>query len=101
MGRDHTAFLIRVSHTQDAIGQQVPEEIKREIFCEVSGIRQSEWFNAGQRGLKPELMLTVFCDDYEGESLIEVDGVRYGIYRTYPAKNDRMELYLQKKGGVG
>lgn len=100
MGRDHVANLIRTTYKPDAIAQQVPVETKREIFCEVSGIRQSEWFSAGQNGLKPQLMLTVFCDDYEDESLVEVDGVRYGIYRTYPAKHDRLELYLEKKGGV-
>lgn len=100
MGRDHVANLISISHKPDAIGQQVPEEASREVFCEISGIRQSEWFSAGQKGLKPQFMLTVFCDDYNGESLVEVDGVRYGIYRTYPAKHDKLELYLEKKGGV-
>lgn len=100
MGRDHVAQLIGVTYQPDAIGQQVPTETKREVFCEVEGIRQSEWFSAGQKGLKPQFMLTVFVDDYQGETAVEVDGVRYGIYRTYPAKHDKLELYLEKKGGV-
>lgn len=100
MGRDHVAYLVSVAYKPDAIGQQIPEETKREVFCEINGIRQSEWFSAGQKGLKPQFMLTVFIDDYQGEMTAEVDGVRYGIYRTYPAKHDRLELYLEKKGGV-
>ena len=100
MGRDHVANLITATFQPDALGQMVPTESKREIFCEISGIRQSEWFSAGQTGLKPQLMLTVFPDDYDGETQVEVDGVRYGIYRTYPAKHDRLELYLEKKGGI-
>lgn len=100
MGRDHVATLIGVSYQPDALGQMVPSERPREIFCEISGIRQSEWFSAGQTGLKPQLMLTVFPDDYEDETQVDVDGVRYGIYRTYPAKHDRLELYLEKKGGI-
>ena len=100
MGRDHVAYLISTTHKPDAIGQQVPVETRREVFCESGGIRQSEWFSAGQKRLKPQFMLTVFYDDYGGERLVEVDGVRYGIYRTYPAKHDKLELYLEKKGGV-
>lgn len=100
MGRDHVAYLISTSYQPDALNQQVPTETKREVFCQIGGIRQSEWFSAGKAGLKAQLMLTVFSDDYEGESLVEVDGARYGIYRTYPAKHDRLELYLEKKGGV-
>ena len=100
MGRDHVATLIGVEYQNDALLQKVPVETKREIFCEVCSVQQSEWFSAGQKGLKAQLVLKVFPDDYAGESLIEVDGVRYGIYRTYLAKNYKLELYLEKKGGV-
>ena len=101
MGRDHVATLIGVTYREDALKQKIPVETKREIFCQVDGMRLSEWFSAGQKGLKPQFMVTVYPDDYAGEPLIEVDGVRYGIYRTYPAKHDKLELYLEKKGGVG
>lgn len=100
MGRDHVATLIGITYSQDALKQQVPKEIRREVFCQIEGIRQSEWFSAGQQGLKPQFMVTVFPDDYAGEGLIEVDGVRYGIYRTYPAKHDKLELYLERKAGA-
>lgn len=94
------AYLISRTYTQDAICQQISTETRREVFCEVGGIRQSEFFSAGQSGLKSQLMLKVFSDDYEGEDLVEVDGVRYGIYRTYPAKHGWTELYLEKKAGA-
>lgn len=100
MGRDHVAALIGVAYKDDALLQKVPVETKREIFCEVCSVQQSEWFSAGQKGLKAQLVLKVFPDDYAGESLIEVDGIRYGIYRTYLTKNYKLELYLEKKGGV-
>lgn len=100
MARDHVCTLIGVSYKTDALLQKIPVEEKREAFCQVEGLRQSEFFAAGQRGLKAQFMVTVFPDDYAGEILIEVDGVRYGIYRTYPAKHDKLELYLEKKGGV-
>ena len=34
------------------------------------------------------------------EKIAVVDGVRYGIYRTYRAKNETLELYLEAKAGI-
>lgn len=100
MARDHVVTLISTAYRTDSLFQRIPVEQRREVPCQVGGIRQSEWFSAGQKGLRPQMMLTVFDDDYLGETIAEVDGVRYGVYRTYPAKHDKTELYLEKKGGV-
>ena len=36
---------------------------------------------------------------YMGEKIVEYNGMRYGIYRTYIAGDD-IELYLEEKGGI-
>ena len=100
MERDHVAVLIGQRYEKDALSQLVPREHRREVFCTIGSIQQSEFFGAGRKGFKAQFRVTVFSGDYEGEELIEVDGVRYGIYRTYLDDNDRMELYLKKMGGV-
>lgn len=100
MERDHVAYLISERHEPDALGQQVPVETRREVFCTIGSVQQSEWFAAGQNGLRPQLRLKVFADDYADETLVEVDGVRYAIYRTYLGENSKMELYLKKAGGI-
>ncbi len=100
MSRDHVATLISETYKGDALGQQVPTEHLREVFCQIDSVRQTEWFSAGQNGLKAQFVVKVFADDYAGESLIEVDGVRYGIYRTFLNAHDQMELYLERKGGA-
>lgn len=100
MKRDHIATLISETHEADGLNQMVPKEHPREVFCQISSVRQSEWFAAGQAGLKPQFVLTIFADDYGDEEIVEVDGVRYGVYRTYQAGSHQMELYLERKGGV-
>lgn len=100
MERDHVAVLIGERFEKDALSQLVPVEHRREIFCTIGSVQQSEFFGAGRKGFRPQLRVKVFSGDYEGESLIEVDGVRYGIYRTYLNDSDQMELYLEKKGGA-
>lgn len=42
----------------------------------------------------------MFTYDYQGEEIAEINGDRYGIYRTYFATTDTIELYLEKKAGV-
>lgn len=100
MARDHVAYLISKTYEKDALNQLIPVEKKQEVFCTIKSLQQSEWFAAGNAGLKTQFRIDVFIDDYAGESLAEVDGVRYEIYRTYQAENDRIELYLEKKAGA-
>ena len=41
----------------------------------------------------------MFAPDYKGEQNLEIDGEVYSIYRTYFAKNDMIELYVEKRRG--
>ena len=100
MDRSNIIYLITETQSQDAIGQFVSEETKRQVFCDVRSISQSEWFEAGRSGLQPSLCFVIFAPDYQGEKILEFDRRRYGIYRTYIAKNERLELYAEEKGGV-
>ena len=51
--QDDVLILMSESFKGDAIGQQKPVEICREVFCRVAGISRREWFDAGHNGLKP------------------------------------------------
>lgn len=100
MDKSRVLTLIGVTYTADSIGQQIAEETPREVYCGVSSISASEWFEAGRVGLKPEYRVTMFAPDYQSEQIAELDGVRYGIYRTYLGGNETIELYLERKAGV-
>ena len=74
--------------------------VRREIICEVESIAQKEFFAASQQGFKPEYKLTVWADEYEGESIVIYNGETYKIYRTFRRNVDKMELYITRKAGV-
>lgn len=97
---DDVLILISSYFENDEIGQQKPVEIQREVFCRVSGISRREWFDAGHNGLKPELMFSVFCGDYNGEKTVDYNGERYSVYRTYRADPETVELYCERRAGV-
>ena len=100
MDKSRKLTLIGETYIKDSIGQLLPTETRRNVYCNISSVSASEWFDAGKQGLNAQYRAVVFVYDYQGEIVAELDGVRYGIYRTYLGKNEMIELYLEKKAGV-
>lgn len=98
--QDDVITLISNTFEDDSIGQQKPIELRRDVFCRVSAISRREWFDAGNSGLKPELMFSVFFGDYSGEKTVEYNGNRYTVYRTYRADPETVELYCERRTGT-
>lgn len=101
MDKTRTLLLIPVRRAQDALKQVVETELPgREVYCAVKSATRAEWSSVARHGLKPSVCVTVWADEYEGELTAELDGQRYGVYRTYQPNPEELELYLEKKGGV-
>ena len=100
MDRADVMQLIAVTYTDDDINQKIPAETARSVFCNVASVSAREWFEAGRAGMQAALKVTLFAPDYQGEQIAVVGGVRYGVYRAYHAKNETLELYLERKAGV-
>ena len=81
---DEVLTLIKTTHSTDEYGDPVTVETTREVFARISSIGQKEFYQAQAVGLQPELKF-VLSDylDYEGETLVEHDGQRYRVLRTY------------------
>lgn len=100
MDRSDVITLIKYARTQDANGVwRDGETTRRDVFCQKQSVSRNEFFLGGQNGLKPEYVFTVFFGDYEGEDTVEYSGILYSVYRTYQARTDELELYVQKKVG--
>lgn len=100
MDRSDVIELVSVTNNRDAYGVYWETETKKEVFCKVDSVTRAEYFEGGKNGLKPEYRITMFFGDYSGEQTIVYNGVYYGVYRTYKASTDTIELYVEKKGGV-
>lgn len=100
MDRSNTCNLISQTYTLDSLNQQIARETTRTVFCNVQSVTQTEWFNGGQQGLKPEYKVTMFAPDYEGEEIVELNSKRYTIYRSYLRQDENIELYLERRTGT-
>ena len=99
MDRSNVISLVSTNQTQDAFGVWRQTETKRDVFCQVYSVTRAEFFEAGRSGLNPEYRFTLFAGDYNGESIVIFNGKAYSVYRTYHARTDEIELYVERKGG--
>ena len=88
-------------YREDELRQLVLDGVTtRTILCAVSRPTRTEWASAARSGLKASRCVTVWADEYEGETVAILDGVRYSVYRTYEPNIDEVELYLEQVAGV-
>lgn len=100
MDRSTVITLIKTEYQKDAYGVSKAVKTSREVMAQVNSVTASEFFDGGRNGLNPEYKFTIFLFDYEGERVIEYNGLRYAVYRTYEGRNDNLELYCERKGGT-
>ena len=100
MDRSTPIYLISEAKTQNSFGEWISVETKRMVYANARTATANEFFQAGQIGLSPEFKFTLFGPDYNGETIVEYNDVRYAVYRAYQASTDKMELYTQREVGV-
>ena len=100
MDRSDVIELISQTYTVDELLQRIPTETARQVYCSADSITRDEWDAAGRLGIQPSFRFTIFAPDYQGEKILRYKGQRYGIYRTYRGRNERLELYAEAKGGL-
>lgn len=71
-----------------------PEESARTVFCNKKTVGYSEYFKSRQTGKLVEAKYEVHKADYGGEDVVEVNGRRYFVLKTYDTGTDTIELTL-------
>lgn len=71
-----------------------PEESPRTVFCNKKSVGYSEYFKSQQTGKLVEAKYEVHKADYGGEDVVEVNGRRYFVLKTYDTGTDTIELTL-------
>ena len=100
MDRSDVITLLKATKTQNAYGVWEETLARRNVFCQVDSVTRSEFFDGGRNGLNPEFRFTMFFGDYDGEREVIYNGKSYSVYRTFHARTDELELYVERKGGT-
>lgn len=89
-----------ITTVEDELGQKEEiEEYTHCVFCEKKPIAQSEFYQAGQSGIKPSRCLVVSVFDYEEQGKLMYKDKVYSVYRTYERPDERIELYCEVRSG--
>ena len=79
----------------DSLGKPYKVYDRREVFCNEKGVKRNEFYQAQIAGMRPELCVEIKEIDYNKESHFEYKGIMYRIIRTYPVKNECLEVICQ------
>lgn len=99
MDRSVEFTLLAKTRQKNAIGVYEETITERTVYGQVGSVSASEFFAGGQAGFKPEYRVTMFAPDYEGEDSCRIGDETFTIYRTYLARTDVIELYLERRAG--
>lgn len=67
------------------------------VIGESKGVTRAEFYAASNTIYRPSLVVTIWADEYDGETRAIIDGEVYTVIRTYPV-GDKIELTCQQKG---
>ena len=85
--------LVTVEKKPDADGYKTPTEQKKEIFCSVNtGVVRSEFYAAYKAGVRLDVTVELWEQDYDGQRLMDYTGKRYDVVRAYPTGHGTLEL---------
>ncbi|MBJ8106009.1 MULTISPECIES: phage head closure protein [Bacillus cereus group] len=89
-------FFPEFKTVEDDLGQVEQVELfSRQVFCRKKSVPQSEFFQAGQNGIKSSCVLIIHFFDYQEEVKVKYGEKTYNIYRTYERDDEKIELYCE------
>ena len=87
--------------TYDTYGNEVITYRDNQVYVMPRGVYNAEFYNAAQAGLHPSITFVLTNKaDYNGEKLIEWQGVLYNVIRTdWTAQRDSISLICEERIG--
>nr|DAW40051.1 MAG TPA: Minor capsid protein [Caudoviricetes sp.] len=81
----------------DDIGNPITELVKRKVLATEKSVTNSMLFYGAQFGYKPVFVVQVRWFEYEHESFLECDGIKYVIRRAFkPEAGEFTELQCEE-----
>ena len=89
MMTDYITLIKQTTGSVDDAGDRVLTETPKDVFCRTASVGQKEFYQAHALGLQPEIkfILTDYYD-YDGETIVQHEGIRYRVLRTYRNGNE-------------
>lgn len=97
---DAVITLVTESLSQNSYGAIVKSESTRTVFCQRKSVSRADFYGGMQAGLSLSHVFLTHRANYDGEELLEYEGERYAIVRTYETDSDMLEIHAGRKVGA-
>lgn len=99
MYEDVAKLIAYGESTFDSMGNEIIQTTETEVFVMPRGVYQSEYYNAGQLGLKPSITFVLSNrEDYSDEKIVEYNGKTYAVIRAdWNAQRDSISLICEER----
>lgn len=96
MMRADVIELITETASSHGVHEAATEEA-RTVMCTVESVRQSEFYNALNAGVQPEVVFVLsLAEDYQDERYLRWHGKKYRVIRTYVTRDDGIEITAER-----
>lgn len=85
--------------TSDGIGNQIPQYKRSTVMGYEDRLSRNEFYQAGQSGIELSKLFVIHPFEYSNEKIIEFEGQKYTIIRTYQRDHEELEIVCQAKLG--
>ncbi|GGJ61993.1 phage head closure protein [Virgibacillus salexigens] len=101
MRKDKELILIKQEYKFDDLKNQIPdgEPRRKPVLCSVNSVSRNEFYNAGNKGFKPEKVFSMYSFEYDNEALVEFEGQTYSVIRSYVTSYKDIELTCERNIG--
>lgn len=99
MTYDHELSLISFTSGTNANADPILVPTKIDILCGLNSVGRGEFYAAAALQLRPELVFTIHAYEYDGQQMVEFQGGKYKVLRTYATGFEELELTCQKEVG--
>jgi len=92
-----------VTETRSAYGvHEAITETVREVLAEIRSVTRSEYYNALNAGVQPELVFKLTLDtDYQDEHFLRYGGKKWRVVRTYLTDDGGIEITAERSDENG
>lgn len=89
-------WLITTNPTPHGV-HAAPQITERKVYCQVSSVGRTEFYQANMAGMSPEYVLKLSdTAEYKQEMELRFRGEKWKILRTYATRDGGIELTIQR-----
>ena len=95
MRHNDVVFLLSKKVDYDDLGNVIETEDERMIYANQMAVSMKEFYEAGNKGTRPEKQFEVYAFEYGYETYLKHEGEKYKILRTATI-GDKTRLICEK-----